>query len=228
MYENTYRSGLKFYRSISDKNCPGSIQALPGQKFFGRSVFALLPPDGQLFQTGQRVLDRRQQEQHNGQDHFRQNVAHVVCGGRPDRGDVRSGAAGNIGGVEDVAGDLVNQQSAQDADDIAFEQPVFGFPEKAGQAQSAEGQRIVQNHLQRMHHIGPGNELQDAVGKGGDQAGSRSVPIADQADDQHGKQRDGSAVGQAGQFENDRDYRGQRDGHGAENEFSGGKSFGVV
>ena len=57
--------------------------------------------------------------------------------------------------------------------------------EKAGKAESSKGKRVIKQYLGRVHKVGTGNELQDAVGKAGDQSGDRAVPVADQTDDQH-------------------------------------------
>ena len=121
----------------------------------------------------------------------------------------------------------MHQKPSQDAGQITFDQAVFGLPEKSGQAQGAKGQGIVQQHLDGVDHIGARNELQDAVGKRRDQPDHGAVPVAYETDHQHGKQRDGAAVGQAGQFDDHGDDGGQGQRHGAEDDLSCGQVLGV-
>ena len=67
--------------------------------------------------------------------------------------------------------------------------------EKAGEAEGAEGQEVVGDHLGEADDVGVGDELQQAVGKAGDEAGAKAVPVADAADEQHGEQGYGAAHG---------------------------------
>ena len=116
----------------------------------------------------------------------------------------------------------MEEEAADDSHDVSLEQTVLRLAEEAGKAEGSEGQRIVQKDLRGMHHIGAGDELENAVGKGGDDAHLRAVPVADEADDQHGKEGDGAAVRKAGQFDDDGDLGREGDGDAGEDDLSDG------
>lgn len=77
--------------------------------------------------------------------------------------------------------------TAEDAHEVADNHAVLFRTEESGQSQSGECQRIVEKHLKRGVDIRFYDELQDAVGQAGDQSGSGSIDVADQADEHHGK-----------------------------------------
>lgn len=110
---------------------------------------------------------------------------------------------------------------------VTNDQAVFLIVEEAAQSQGAEGQRIVQKHLQRRVDVRPGDQLENAVGKSGEKSCFGSVEIADQRYKQHTEQGDGAAEGQGCQLDKGCS-RSQRDGHGAEDQLSGAHLPGAV
>ena len=116
----------------------------------------------------------------------------------------------------------MEEEAADDSRDISLEQAVLRLAEEAGKAEGSEGQRIVQKDLCGMHHIGAGDELENAVGESGDDTHLRAVPVADEADDQHGKESDGAAVRKAGQLDDSGDHGRESDGDAGKDDLSDG------
>ena len=96
------------------------------RKSVGRSVGS-----SHDFQPSHHLFHRRQGQQDDREDGFRKNIAQIVQGGSPQSGHI-SAEGSNIFGIENEAGNLMKEETAEHADDIALEQAVFGFVEKSG------------------------------------------------------------------------------------------------
>ena len=107
----------------------------------------------------------------------------------------------------------MEEEAADDAYDISLEQAVLRLAEKTGKAESCEGQRVVQKNLSGMNHIRAGDKLENTISESGDDAHLRAVPVADEADDQHGEESDGAAVRKARQLDDGGDHGREGDGN---------------
>ena len=98
-------------------------------------------------------------------------------------------------GEEHIAGDHMEQIAADDADGVSDYQAVFFAVEKSAQPQSAEGQGIVEQHLERCIDVRAGDQLQDPIGDSGDEAGFWSIEVSDEGDELHAEQGNIASIG---------------------------------
>ena len=84
----------------------------------------LLVGDCHGLQASHYLLYRRKGEKDEGQDGLRKDVAHVVESGCPHCGHI-SAEASHVSGIEDKAGNLMEEETAKDTDEIALEEAVL-------------------------------------------------------------------------------------------------------
>ena len=72
---------------------------------------------------------------------------------------------------------------------------VLLFSEKACHTQSREGQEVIAADLEKGQEIRILYKLQDAVDQSHQNPGARSIPVGNQHDEKHGKQRNSAAHG---------------------------------
>ena len=120
----------------------------------------------------------------------------------------------------------MEEEAADDAYDISLEQAVLRLAEKTGKAESCEGQRVVQKNLCGMNHVGAGDKLENTISESGDDAYLRTLPVADETDDQHGEEGDGATVWKARQLDDGGNHGRESDGDaGKDDLFDGDGTF---
>ncbi len=85
---------------------------------------------------------------------------------------------------------------------IAGDKTVFSVVKKSGESQGAESERIIEQNLCRMNNVRSGNKLQDPISKSGNEAGNRTVPVADKTHYEHAEQCRRTAVWQTWKLDN--------------------------
>lgn len=164
------------------------------------------------FNTGKSFLYGRNRQHDEGEDGLRADIGAVV-----DQGVNRSAHAVVCGIVaeEDHSGQKGEKESAENSEEIAFDQPVLLVAENTGEPQCAESEKVVGEHLGDADDVGIHHKLQNAVSRRRHQSGAQTEPITDQADEQHAEQSHGAAVRQIKQFQVRSDH-GEGYGDGTE------------
>ena len=107
--------------------------------------------------------------------------------------------------------------------DEAEKQTVLFLEEEAGDTERGKCKDVIKQRLRNRKHVAAAGleELQNAVGKCSRQTGCRSVQVADEADEEHAEERDGTAPRklkepEEGRYKRKRQRnRGDRDTNGA-------------
>ena len=116
------------------------------------------------FELCHHLLDRGQGQDDYGEQGFRTQVRAVVYQRVYRRGHI---VISGIDAEENQAGKESEEIPPQYAQQISFDQTVFGVGEDAGKAQGSESEDVIHQHLRKADDIGIADELQKAVGDGG-------------------------------------------------------------
>ena len=164
---------------------PGHTQSAAGQTWDLRSR-------RHLFHPRKRLIYRRNRQHDQSDQRLQPQISPIVS-----QGIYRGAHSGSlrVGSEENQARQEGEEITAQHTGDIALDEAVLFIAEQAGQAESAEGQQIVGNHLRQADDVGIRDQLQQAVSHARHKTGPQSVSVSDAADEQHGKEGDGSAHG---------------------------------
>jgi hypothetical protein len=138
-----------------------------------RTLGELRPPKFRLAPRRLRAFERPQQYRYDdqGDDEARQQVRSVVHRGV----EQRIPSFGEGGREEGDARDEVTDKAGQNRDDGARDGAPDGGREEAGEPQNAEGQRVVEDHLHRVHDERLDGQIEEAVRRPRDDPDERSL-----------------------------------------------------
>src|SRR5918997_4698725 len=135
-------------RSAARRSRPGGSGA-PFRKIAARKLGSLPPPVPHLARRRLRRLERPEQHHHDHErdDEARNQVRRVVHRGV----EPRVPPFGEGGGEEGDARDEVAEKAGQHRHDGTHYRPPRRGREEPGEPQDTEGQRVVEDHLHRVH-----------------------------------------------------------------------------
>src|SRR5918998_5512709 len=155
----------------------------PFRKMAARTLECLRPPISDLAWGGLRPFERPEQHHHGdqGDGEAGHQVRRVVrC-----RVEVRVPPFGGVRGEEDDARDEVAEKAGQHRDDGAQNSVPNGGLEETGEPQNAEGYRVVEEDLHRVHYKRLDGQVQEAVDRPSEDADPRALTQSQQYEGHH-------------------------------------------
>ncbi len=120
---------------------------------------------------------------------------------------------------ENQTGQEAENISSDNAEQISLDQAMLCIRENTGKSQCPESENIVAEHLRNADDVRIHNHLQNAVSNCCHEANAKAVPIADEADEKHGEQRNAAAHRQMQELDK-AGYKSKRNRHRGENKTS--------